>query len=97
MRNDLHRLPQIVSLALLPDDLRVDLARSEVVLFREGDVEVAFVIAQVEVGFAAVVEDVDFAVFGRRHRTSAAIVPQSAACSSHECRVRTQCSCKGQS
>jgi hypothetical protein len=43
------------------DDVLVDLASREVVLPREGDVEVAFVVAEVEVRFAAVVEDKDLA------------------------------------
>jgi len=40
----------------------VDLARGDVVVAREGDVEVALVVAEVEVDLAAVGEDKDLAV-----------------------------------
>jgi hypothetical protein len=52
---------------LLLDDLAVDLARGDVVVARQGDVEVALVVAEVEVGLAAVVEHVHLAVLRRRH------------------------------
>ena len=46
---------------LLLDDLAVDLARGNVVVTREGNVEIAFVVAEVEVDLSAIVEDVDLA------------------------------------
>jgi hypothetical protein len=65
VRDDLHRLAEIVAFALALDDMLVDLARRDVVLARQGDVEVALVVAQVEVDFAAVGEDENFAVPAR--------------------------------
>jgi hypothetical protein len=61
VRNDLDRLAEVVAPALLFNHVRVDLAGRDVVVAREGDVEVALVVAEVEIGFAAVVEDVDLA------------------------------------
>lgn len=40
----------------------VDLARSDVLVTGEGDVEVAFVVSEVQVDFTTVVENVDLAV-----------------------------------
>jgi hypothetical protein len=62
VRDDLHRLAQIVAAALALDDMLVDLARGDVVLARQGDVEVALVVAEIEVDLAAVGEDEDLAV-----------------------------------
>lgn len=62
--HDLHGFAQVVALAFPLDNVRVDLAGGDVVLARQGDVEVALVVAQVEVDFAAVGEDEDFAVPG---------------------------------
>lgn len=62
VRHDLHRLAQIVALALALDDMLVDLARGDVVLTRQGDVQVALVVAEIEVDFAAVGEDKDLAM-----------------------------------
>ena len=66
MRHDLHRLAEVVALALALDDVLVDLACGDVVVAREGDVEVALIVAQVEVDFAAVGEDEHLAVPRRR-------------------------------
>ena len=63
--DDLHRLAQVVALALALDDVLVDLAGGDVVVAGEGDVEVALVVAEIEVDFAAVGEDKDFAVPAR--------------------------------
>lgn len=62
VRDDLHRLAQIIALALALDDLLVDLARRDVVVARQGNVEVALVVAEIQVDFAAVGEDEDFAM-----------------------------------
>ena len=45
-------------------DVLVDFACDNVTLAREGDVEVAFVVAKVEVDFTAIVEHKDFSVCG---------------------------------
>jgi hypothetical protein len=62
VRHDLDRLAQVVALALALDDVLVDLARGDVVVAREGDVQVALVVAEIEVDLAAVREDEDLAV-----------------------------------
>ena len=62
VRHDLDRLAQIVALALALDNVLVDLARGDVVRAREGDVQVALVVPEIEVHLAAVREDEDFAV-----------------------------------
>jgi hypothetical protein len=60
--NDLHGLAKIVSASLALNDLLVDLASCNVVVAGEGDVEVALVVAEVEVDFAAIREDKNFAM-----------------------------------
>jgi hypothetical protein len=60
--DDLNGAPEVVATALALDDVLVDFAGCDVVLAGEGDVQVALVVAEVEVDFAAVVEDEDFAV-----------------------------------
>lgn len=60
--HDLHRLAEIVALALALNDVLVDLARGDVVVAGKGDVEVALVVAEIEVDFTAVGEDEDFAM-----------------------------------
>ena len=56
---------QIVSSALLLDNVLVDLAGGDVVFARQGDVQVALVVAEIEIDFTAVGEDEDFAVPAR--------------------------------
>ena len=58
---------QVVAAAFLEDDLLVDAAGGEVVVAREWRVGEALVVAEVEVGFGAVVGDEDFAVLEGRH------------------------------
>ena len=67
VRHDLYRLAQVVTAALPLDDLRVDLAEGDVVVSCEGDIEVALVVAQVEIDFSAIVQDVDFSMLFRVH------------------------------
>lgn len=55
---------QVVALALTLNNVLVDLARGNVVLAGEGDVEVTFVVAEIEIDFAAVGEDEYFAMPG---------------------------------
>lgn len=62
MRDDLHCFPEVVAATFALNNMLVDLACGDVLVTRESDVEVAFVISEVEVDFAAVVEDVDLAV-----------------------------------
>lgn len=62
MRHNLNSLSKIVTAALTLDNVLVDLAGGNVLVAREGDVKVALVVSEIEVDFAAVVEDVDFTV-----------------------------------
>jgi hypothetical protein len=65
MGHDLDRLAEVVAAALTLNDVLVDLARCDVVLAGEGDVEVALVVAEIEVDLAAVGEDENLAVPAR--------------------------------
>ena len=56
MWHNLHRLSEVVSSSLGFDDLHVDLAGCDVVVFREGDVEVSLVVSQVKIDFSSIVE-----------------------------------------
>ena len=60
--DDLHCFTQVVALALALDDVLVDFARGDVVVAGQSDVEVALVVAEIEVDFTAVGEDEDFAM-----------------------------------
>lgn len=62
VRHDLYRLAQIISFALAFDDVLIDLARGNVILSSQGDVQVAFVVAEIEIDFAAVGQDEYFAM-----------------------------------
>ena len=66
--NHLDGATQIVAVAFLLNDGQVNLARGEIAVAGQRRVGEAFVVAEVEVGFGAVVEDVDFAVLIRTHR-----------------------------
>lgn len=70
MRNDLHSAAEVVTSSLLLNDMLIDLAGRDVVLARERDVQVAFVVAEIEINFAAVVENEDFAVSDKVLRQS---------------------------
>ena len=65
--DDLDGLAEIVAAALLGDDLLVDAAGGEVVVAGEAGVGEALVVAEVEVGFGAIVGDEDFAVLEGAH------------------------------
>ena len=67
VRDDLHGLAEVVAVAFLLDDRLVDLAGGEVAVAAQRGVGEAFVVAEVEVGFGAVVEDVDLAVLVGAH------------------------------
>jgi len=62
MRNDLNGATEIVASSFPLNDVIVYLASGDVILACQGDVQVALVIAQVEVDFTAIVENEDFAV-----------------------------------
>jgi len=60
--HNLNGLSEVVTATLTLNDVLVDLAGGDVVLASEGDVEIAFVISEVEVDFPSVVEYKDFPV-----------------------------------
>lgn len=60
----LHRLAQIVSFTFALNDMLIYFARSNVIVTCQGYVEVAFVVAEVEVDFTAVGENEYFAMPG---------------------------------
>lgn len=60
--HDLDGAAEVVAATLLLDDVLVDLASCDVVLAREGDVEVALVVTEIEVDLSAVIENEDFTV-----------------------------------
>ena len=65
MRDNLDSLSQVVASPLTLNYVLIDLTCCDIVLPCEGDVEVSFVISEVEIDFSAVVEDKDFTVPGR--------------------------------
>jgi hypothetical protein len=65
--NHLHRLAEVVATALLLEHALVDLAGGEVVGAAHARRDESFVVAQVQVGFGAVVGDEHFAMLERRH------------------------------
>ena len=67
VRNDLDGLAQIVAAALLGDDLLVDAAGGQIVVAGQPGVGEALVVAEVEIGFGAVVGDENLAVLEGRH------------------------------
>ena len=68
MRNDLHRLAQILSASFLLDYRVIDLAGREVVHLPHLGGDETLVMPEVEIGFGAVFGDEHFAVLKRRHR-----------------------------
>ena len=68
VRNHLHGLAEIFAVALLVEHGLINLAAGEIVQARELDVGEPLVMAEVEVGFRAVVEHINFAVLIRVHR-----------------------------
>jgi hypothetical protein len=65
MRHNLNSLSEVVAPPLTLNYVLIDLARCDIILACEGDVEVALVVSEVEIDFSAIVEDKDFTVPGR--------------------------------
>ena len=65
--DDLHRGAEIVPVPLPRDYRRIDAAGGDVVALARRHAGEAFVMAEVEVGFGAVVGDIDLAVLKRAH------------------------------
>ena len=68
MRDHLNRRAEIITAPFAGDDLLVDAARGDIIRLPRGDAGEAFVMTEVEIGFRAVIGDIDFAVLVRRHR-----------------------------
>ena len=68
VRNDLDRPAQKIAVTLFFNDGEIDFAGGIVAIPAQGRIGEAFVMSQVQVGFRAVVEDVDLAVLVRAHR-----------------------------
>ncbi len=68
VRDDLHRVAEVLAAALARDHLRVDLARRDVRRLAQLDVEEALVVPDVEIGLGAVVRDEDLTVLEGVHR-----------------------------
>ena len=68
VRDDLHGLAQVVATALFLEHGLVDLARGEVVGLLHARFNETLVMAQVQVGFCAVIGHENFAVLEGRHR-----------------------------
>ena len=68
VRNDLDGGAEIIAAPLLEEDFLVDAAGGDVVLPRRRTAGEALVMAEVEIGFGAVIGDEDLAMLIRRHR-----------------------------
>ena len=67
VRDDLHRVAQVLAATLALDDARVDLPGRHVRCLREVHIEEALVMSDVEVSLSAVVGHEDLAVLERVH------------------------------
>ena len=67
VRNDLDGFAQIFAFAFIVEDSLVDLAAGEIVEAGEFYVGEAFVMAEVEIGFSAIIQHVDFTVLIGAH------------------------------
>ncbi len=68
VRDDLHRLPEVVAATFLLDHRAVHLPGGDVVVPGQVHIEKAFVVAEVQVDLRAVVKDEDLPVLVRVHR-----------------------------
>ena len=69
VRNHLHGFPEVIAAAFLEDHVFVNLAAGEIIVAREDAIGEALVMAEIEIGFGAVIEHVNFAVLERVHRS----------------------------
>ena len=67
VRDDLHGLAEVIAAPLFLDDIEIHAAAGEVVELGELGVGEPLVVAQVQVGFGAVVEHVNLAMLERAH------------------------------
>ena len=69
MRNDLHRFAEIIASTFFVDDRLIDLAAGQIVVTRKNAVRESLVVPEVEIGFRAIVQDVNLAVLKWVHRS----------------------------
>ena len=67
MRNDLNGGAQVIAAPLFCDHALVNSSRGEIAVARRGRAHEALVVAQIQVGFGAVVGDENFAVLEGAH------------------------------
>ena len=67
MRNNLHGFAKVIAAAFFGDDLLIDSAGGPVVVAAQLGVGEALIMAEVEVGFGAVVSDEDLSVLEGGH------------------------------
>ena len=73
MWNNLDGFPEIITATLCFKNLRVDLSGSEVVISSKIEVKETLIVSEVEIDFAAIIENEDFTVFERTHRPCIAV------------------------
>ena len=69
VRNHLHGFAEVIAAAFLQDHAFVNLAAGEIVVARENAIGEALVMAEIEIGLGAIIEDINFAVLERVHRS----------------------------
>src|SRR5690606_29035920 len=69
VRDDLHRVTQILAAALLRDDVAVNLTRRDVRSLIQVDVKEPLIVTDVEVGLGTIIGDENLAMLERVHRS----------------------------
>jgi len=69
MRNHLHRTSEIVTPAFLADYVSVNTTGGEIIAFKHGGTDVAFIMAQIQIGLGAIVGDKHLAMLKWAHGT----------------------------
>ena len=64
---------EVISTAFALDDARVDLARGQIVVTTQADVEESLVVAEVQIDLTPIVKDEDFAVLEGTHGARIAV------------------------
>ena len=68
MGNDLDRAAQVIAVAFPADHLGVHLAGGHIAIAVQANIDETFVMPQVQVGFCAIIQDVDLTMLIGRHR-----------------------------
>lgn len=56
------RLSKVITPTLLVDHMRVDLAGRDVIVLRQRDSEITFIVSQVEIDFSTVIQNITFSM-----------------------------------